>query len=130
DNVYVPPLDGPRARGEEPEMAGKTHILAFDPRTGEAVVLAWVRGGSQVEVPPASSSGRDAPAPLGAKEVRALTAEQIAALDRDQIGAILPQHLAQMSPEQIRAFTPTQISQLSRAQWAALRPKLLRALGA
>lgn len=56
ERVYVPPADGPKARGDEPELMDKSHILYRDPETGEAYVLPWVRGGSQDHVP--GSQGR------------------------------------------------------------------------
>ncbi|RVC64685.1 LysM peptidoglycan-binding domain-containing protein [Mesorhizobium sp. M4B.F.Ca.ET.088.02.2.1] len=56
EQVYVPPADGPKARGDEPELMDKSHILYRDPETGEAYVLPWVRGGSQDHVP--GSQGR------------------------------------------------------------------------
>ncbi|WP_210238647.1 hypothetical protein, partial [Mesorhizobium sp. M1D.F.Ca.ET.184.01.1.1] len=46
EQVYVPPADGQKARGDEPELMDKSHILYRDPETGEAYVLPWVRGGS------------------------------------------------------------------------------------
>ncbi|MER8667135.1 LysM peptidoglycan-binding domain-containing protein [Mesorhizobium sp. M0159] len=46
EQVYVPPSDGPRAPADAPEVADKTHILVYDPNTGEPVVLPWIRGAS------------------------------------------------------------------------------------
>ncbi|TIU25730.1 MAG: hypothetical protein E5W38_28570, partial [Mesorhizobium sp.] len=51
ENVYVPPADGPQARGDEPELMHKSHILFRDPETGEAYVLPWIRGASEDHVP-------------------------------------------------------------------------------
>ncbi|MGX9147819.1 LysM peptidoglycan-binding domain-containing protein [Mesorhizobium sp. 128a] len=51
EQVYVPPADGPPARGDEPELMHKSHILFRDPETGEAYVLPWVRGASEDHVP-------------------------------------------------------------------------------
>ncbi|RUU12705.1 hypothetical protein EOD23_06660, partial [Mesorhizobium sp. USDA-HM6] len=51
ENVYVPPADGAAARGDEPELMHKSHILFRDPETGEAYVLPWVRGASEDHVP-------------------------------------------------------------------------------
>jgi len=51
ENVYVPPADGPQARGDEPELMHKSHIFYRDPETGEAYVLPWTRGASQDHVP-------------------------------------------------------------------------------
>ncbi|AZO22752.1 LysM peptidoglycan-binding domain-containing protein [Mesorhizobium sp. M1E.F.Ca.ET.045.02.1.1] len=51
ENVYVPPADGPQARGDEPELVHKSHILFRDPETGEAYVLPWIRGASEDHVP-------------------------------------------------------------------------------
>ncbi len=51
ENVYVPPVDGPVARGDDPSVADKTHIFVHDPDTGEAVVLPWIRGASEDHVP-------------------------------------------------------------------------------
>ncbi|BCG93167.1 LysM peptidoglycan-binding domain-containing protein [Mesorhizobium sp. 131-2-1] len=56
EQVYVPPADGPKARGDEPELMHKSHILFRDPETGEAYVLPWVRGASEDHVP--GSQGR------------------------------------------------------------------------
>ncbi|WP_189354758.1 hypothetical protein, partial [Mesorhizobium sp. M2A.F.Ca.ET.039.01.1.1] len=44
EQVYVPPSDGPRAPADAPEVQDKTHMLVYDPDTGEAVVLPWIRG--------------------------------------------------------------------------------------
>ncbi|MER9240485.1 LysM peptidoglycan-binding domain-containing protein [Mesorhizobium sp. M0633] len=51
EQVYVPPSDGPRAPADAPEVADKTHILVYDPDTGEPVVLPWIRGASDDHVP-------------------------------------------------------------------------------
>ncbi|MCF6118253.1 LysM peptidoglycan-binding domain-containing protein [Mesorhizobium muleiense] len=51
ENVYVPPADAPSARGDEPELMHKSHILFRDPETGEHYVLPWTRGASQDHVP-------------------------------------------------------------------------------
>ncbi|SJM31813.1 LysM peptidoglycan-binding domain-containing protein [Mesorhizobium delmotii] len=51
ENVYVPPADAPSARGDEPELMHKSHILFRDPETGEPYVLPWTRGASQDHVP-------------------------------------------------------------------------------
>lgn len=51
ENVYVPPADAPSARGDEPELMHKSHILFRDPETGEHYVLPWTRSASQDHVP-------------------------------------------------------------------------------
>ncbi|TIO45469.1 MAG: LysM peptidoglycan-binding domain-containing protein [Mesorhizobium sp.] len=51
EDVYVPPADAPSARGDEPELMHKSHILVRDPETGEPYVLPWTRGASQDHVP-------------------------------------------------------------------------------
>ncbi|RWM99687.1 MAG: LysM peptidoglycan-binding domain-containing protein [Mesorhizobium sp.] len=51
ENVYVPPADGPSARGDEPELMHKSHILFRDPETGEPYILPWTRGASDDHVP-------------------------------------------------------------------------------
>ncbi|MER8974539.1 LysM peptidoglycan-binding domain-containing protein [Mesorhizobium sp. M0800] len=51
ENIYVPPADGSRARGDEPELMHKSHILFRDPETGEPYVLPWIRGASDDHVP-------------------------------------------------------------------------------
>ncbi|NIC04777.1 DUF4781 domain-containing protein [Billgrantia bachuensis] len=50
DNVYIQPAIGPRLRGDEPGVRGKTHIFYRDPETGEAFVMPWMRGASQNHV--------------------------------------------------------------------------------
>ncbi|PLP57388.1 hypothetical protein CYK37_19835 [Mesorhizobium loti] len=54
ESVYVPPADGPQARGDEPELMHKSHIFFRDPETGEAYVLPWTRGASEDHVPGAT----------------------------------------------------------------------------
>ncbi|RWC50602.1 MAG: LysM peptidoglycan-binding domain-containing protein [Mesorhizobium sp.] len=117
EQVYVPPSDGPRAPADAPELADKTHILVFDPDTGEAVVLPWIRGASDGHVPGS----------LG-PEVRALSTDQISKLTGAQLLAIKPEHIAKLTPEQVAALSPEQVGQLTLDQLAALRPKQLRAL--
>lgn len=51
EKVYVPPADGPRAAADAPETADKTHILIYDPQSGEPFVLPWIRGASEDHVP-------------------------------------------------------------------------------
>ena len=51
DNVYIPPHDDKRLRGDDPRLFHKSHILFRDPETGEASVLPWIRGGSEDHVP-------------------------------------------------------------------------------
>ncbi|TIO75795.1 LysM peptidoglycan-binding domain-containing protein [Mesorhizobium sp.] len=65
ENVYVPPADGPQARGDEPELMHKSHILFRDPETGELYVLPWVRGASEDHVP--GSPGRPPGEPADAR---------------------------------------------------------------
>ncbi|MER9654825.1 LysM peptidoglycan-binding domain-containing protein [Mesorhizobium sp. M0152] len=117
EQVYVPPSDGPRAPADAPELADKTHILVFDPDTGEAVVLPWIRGASDGHVP-------GSPGP----EVGALSTDQISKLTSAQLRAIKPEHIAKLTPEQVAALSPEQVGQLTLDQLAALRPKQLRAL--
>ncbi|TRC93079.1 LysM peptidoglycan-binding domain-containing protein [Mesorhizobium sp. WSM4303] len=116
EQVYVPPSDGPRAPADAPELADKTHILVYDPDTGEAVVLPWIRGAS-MRVPTGP-------------EVRALSTDQISGLSGAQLHAIKPEHMATLTPEQVSALSPEQIGQLTLDQLKALRPKQLRALSA
>lgn len=56
DNVYVQPAIGPKPRGDEPGVAGKTHVFYRDPETGEAFVMPWMRGASQNHVPSAQQT--------------------------------------------------------------------------
>ncbi|MFD2055573.1 SH3 domain-containing protein [Mesorhizobium calcicola] len=116
EQVYVPPSDGPRAPADAPELADKTHILVYDPDTGEAVVLPWIRGASER-------------VPTG-PEVRALSTDQISGLSGAQLHAIKPEHIATLTPEQVSALSSEQIGQLTLDQLKALRPKQLRALSA
>ncbi|TJW34972.1 MAG: hypothetical protein E5V49_00115 [Mesorhizobium sp.] len=113
--VYVPPADGPRAPADAPELADKTHILVYDPDTGEAVVLPWIRGASDGHVP-------------GGPDVRALSTDQISGLTGAQLHAIKPEHIAKLTPEQVAALSSEQVGQLTPDQLAALRPMQLRAL--
>ncbi|MGX5844380.1 enterotoxin A family protein [Mesorhizobium sp. ArgA1] len=62
EQVYVPPSDGPRALADAPEVQDKTHILVYDPDTGEAVVLPWIRGASDDHVPGSLPEEGDQPA--------------------------------------------------------------------
>ncbi|WFP65767.1 MULTISPECIES: LysM peptidoglycan-binding domain-containing protein [unclassified Mesorhizobium] len=73
ENVYVPPADGPQARGDEPELMHKSHILFRDPDTGEAYVLPWTRGASEDHVPggQATPTGEAAPAHAPRKAIEA-----------------------------------------------------------
>ncbi|PBC20780.1 MULTISPECIES: LysM peptidoglycan-binding domain-containing protein [unclassified Mesorhizobium] len=68
ERVYVPPSDGPRAWGDAPELADKTHILVYDPSTGEAVVLPWIRGASDEHVPGSLDRPEEGDQPAGVDE--------------------------------------------------------------
>ncbi|RWM00972.1 MAG: LysM peptidoglycan-binding domain-containing protein [Mesorhizobium sp.] len=70
ENVYVPPAEGPRARGDEPELMHKSHILFRDPDTGEAYVLPWVRGASEDHVPGGQGTPNEEAAPPWAMPAR------------------------------------------------------------
>ncbi|MDX8534187.1 LysM peptidoglycan-binding domain-containing protein [Mesorhizobium sp. VK25A] len=70
ENVYVPPADGPRARGDEPELMHKSHILFRDPETGEAYVLPWTRGASEDHVPGSQGTPKEEAAPPRAMPAR------------------------------------------------------------
>ncbi|MER9828413.1 LysM peptidoglycan-binding domain-containing protein [Mesorhizobium sp. M0134] len=143
EQVYVPPSDGPRAPADAPEVADKTHILVYDPNTGEAVVLPWTRGASDGHAPGSLGQPEEGNRPVAAEpgyaepvraptgpEVRALSADQISELTGTQLHAIKPEHIAKLAPEQVAALSPEQTGQLTFDQLAALRPKQLRALSA
>ncbi|WP_274425126.1 LysM peptidoglycan-binding domain-containing protein [Chelativorans sp. YIM 93263] len=150
DQVYVPRADGPQMRGDEPELAGKTHILVRDPDMGESSIAPpWDRGGPQNHRA-ASSSEPDAstgeivsidlplrshadPAgwpsfSLDGKTVRGFSADDIANLSKIELRAIEPKAFEQLSAEQMAAFSPEQINWMRFDQIAALRPKQLRAM--
>lgn len=128
DRVYIPPADGPRLRGDDPSVAGKTHILVRDAETGDAAVVPWIRGASSEHTPPPSGAQPPASAPT-AREVRGLTLAEIPMLTDSYLTSIKPRHLSQLRPDQIEALTPAQVGKLTYDQIASLRPKQLRALG-
>lgn len=72
ESVYVPPADGPQARGDEPGLMHKSHIFFRDPETGEAYVLPWTRGASEDHVPGGTGKPDDGAVPAGEKEVEAV----------------------------------------------------------
>lgn len=67
ESVYVPPPDGPQARGDEPGLMHKSHIFFRDPETGEAYVLPWTRGASEEHVPGSLGKPDDGAGPVGEK---------------------------------------------------------------
>ncbi|MER9947864.1 LysM peptidoglycan-binding domain-containing protein [Mesorhizobium sp. M0047] len=107
EQVYVPPSDGPRAPADAPELADKTHILVYDPDTGEAVVLPWIRG---------ASGGH------------ALTRDGVRATSLDQVPDL---NMADFEPNQIPWLRREQVAELTEQQFrdmdqAGLLPSLTR----
>ncbi|TIS57101.1 MAG: LysM peptidoglycan-binding domain-containing protein [Mesorhizobium sp.] len=134
EQVYVPPSDGPRAPADAPEVQDKTHILVYDPKTGEAVVLPWIRGASDDHVPgslrrpdesdqPASaadgasnagrlSRGNIGPYIFRADDVRATPLDQVPDL---VMGDFQPNQIPWLKREQVAELTQQQFRDMDQA---------------
>ncbi|RWE02820.1 SH3 domain-containing protein [Mesorhizobium sp.] len=105
EQVYVAPSDGPRVWGDAPEVADKTHILVYDPDTGEAVVLPWIRGASDGHVP--GNNG-----PLTRDGVRATPLDQVPDL---VMGDFQPNQIPWLKREQVAELSEPQFRDMDRA---------------
>ncbi|MDG4884028.1 LysM peptidoglycan-binding domain-containing protein [Mesorhizobium sp. WSM4884] len=126
ERVYVPPSDGPRAPADAPELQDKTHILVYDPDTGEAVVLPWIRGASDEHVPgslgpeqgnqPQASRGKGQSAPSNGP----LTRDSVRATPLDQVpdlamGDFQPNQIPWLKREQVAELTEQQFRDMDQA---------------
>ncbi|RWA76353.1 MAG: LysM peptidoglycan-binding domain-containing protein [Mesorhizobium sp.] len=134
ERVYVPPSDGPPAPADAPELQDKTHILVFDPDTGEAVVLPWIRGASDEHVPgslgrpeqnnqqanTAGGANNAAQPPQLAPSNRPLTRDGVRATPLDQVpdlamGDFLPNQVPWLKREQVAELTEQQFRDMDQA---------------
>ncbi|TKT78115.1 hypothetical protein [Aquamicrobium sp. LC103] len=103
ENVYVPQADAPHARGDEPELAHKSHILYVDAATGVRYVLPWVRGASMDHASGHSAPKEDTLHPDGRTGARTNPGLErdghhwVEARDGDSIGHIARAHFADVT---------------------------------
>ncbi len=116
EQVYIPPVDGPRLAADAPETLSKTHILVYDPDSGEPVVLPWIRGASEEHVPDGTQSPPPGSAsnsgPHSRDAVRAIPLEQVQNLN---MAEFQPTQIPWLKPEQVAALTEQQFHNLDRA---------------
>lgn len=121
EQVYIPPVDGPRLAADAPELADMTHILYYDSNSGEPTVLPWVREASHDPMPgstqppaapgPRPGQGTGTGLPWGLSSSKLLSGAEITANRQEALtllGEVLPQNIGM--PEVTRAGLADQIS--------------------
>ncbi|WP_152979788.1 LysM peptidoglycan-binding domain-containing protein [Mesorhizobium sp. 1M-11] len=125
EQVYIPPSDGPRLAADAPETATKTHILVYDPDSGEPTVLPWIRGASEGHVPdgappPNPDEATPAQGPQAASNNGALTRDGVRAIPLDQVqnlnmGDFQSKQIPWLKREQVAEFTEPQFQDMDQA---------------